>query len=616
MLDRYDSIEFDCVEYMASSGGLSCPDSDLRNAYNSANAFPQMDFNGGSTVVGAGEDAINGSVYDPIVQSMLDDPTPVALTITDYSFNSLNAFITVEIELEGDLPPGSDMKLRVAILEDDLLYSGTTYDHILRDMLPDVPLTIDTDGQVQTETINFNFSSAWVVANTRAVAFVQDDQDRTIYQSCNTRPTPDYSLRYYAVGARTVIGSGAYTFGETALFNTGLNPDTYTVSLDTSGLPADGSAYFEYDGTQYTTASISLAPGERALFNVVLDPGTGSEGSVVLTLHSDSGMASDRQLEYKMISSDTDVLIVDDDGAFDYETLYFAPALAGTGKSHAIWNRSSTTVSGEELGNFDIVIWSCGFAFPTIDDTDRASLTEYLDGGGSLFITGQDIGWDLNDQGGAAADFYHDYLHATYVSDDTNDLTLDGVEGTFTEGLALNIGGGDGANNQEYPSDIDPRDELASEILTYTAGRNGGIMADTGVYRVVYLSFGFEAINNAADRAALMEGIIGFLAGDTSPVEGGNLPGAMTLLGNMPNPFNPQTEIIFTLAADTRVKLEVFDLRGRLVRTLEESLHPAGVNRVKWDGRTDEGREAPSGAYFYRLTGPEKALTDKMMLVR
>ena len=616
MLDRYDSVEFDCVEYMSSSGGLSCPDADARIAYIQCAGYPQLEFNGGSTISGAGLDAVNGSVYDPVVQGMLDDPTPVALTITDYAFSAASAFLTVRIELEGDLPVGSNMKLRVALVEDKLVYGGVSYQNILRDMLPDVPLTIDTAGMVQTETINFTWNPAWVAANFRAVAFVQDDLDRTVWQSCNTRPTPAYSLRYYAVGQRTVIGAGATTFGDVALFNTGLNADTYTVSLDLSGLPADGSAHFEYGGTQHTTASIGLAAGERAVFNVVVDPGTGYEGSVVLTLHSDSGQASDRQLVYKMISAGTDVLIVDDDGAYNYEDLYFAPALAGSGKSHAVWDRNSSAPTGEQLANFDIVVWGCGFAFPTIEASDRLALTEFLDGGGSLFITGQDIGWDLNDQGGAAAIWYRDYLHATFVSDDTNDLTLTGMAGTFTEGLALNLSGGDGANNQDYPSDIDPRAPYASTILAYDANRNGGIMVDTGVYKVVYLSFGFEAINNAADRAALMEGVIGFLSGVVSPVGESLLPGAMTLLGNAPNPFNPQTEINFTLATDTRVKLDVFDLRGRLVRTVADGLQPAGLHRIKWDGRDGEGREVPSGAYFYRLTGPDQVLTEKMMLVR
>ena len=52
MLDRYDSVEFDGVEMMASSGGLSCPDSDARISYYQISGFPTLKFNGGNTIFG------------------------------------------------------------------------------------------------------------------------------------------------------------------------------------------------------------------------------------------------------------------------------------------------------------------------------------------------------------------------------------------------------------------------------------------------------------------------------------------------------------------------------------------------------------------------------------
>ena len=601
---------------MASSGGLSCPDSDARMSYYQIGPIPALEWNGGNTMVGAGTAVMDGNIYDALIRSMMVMPTPVNLTITDFSVDVGSAFISVDIALEGDLPANATPKLRVALIEDNLLYDSEFYNHILRDVLPDVPLTINTAGQTQSATINFTMDPTWVAANFRATAFVQNDLDKEVMQSCNTLPTPDYSIRYYAGGARTVVGTAPYTFEVAGLFNAGQLADTYTVTLDTSGIPADGSAFFTYNGQELTSASIPLLPGERTLLTVTIDTGTGADGTAILNFHSDSGLIDDRSLEYKLIVAGADILLVDDDGGANFDSLYFLPALATTGKTTTVWDRSSTALSGEILRNFDLVVWNCGLAYPTVDASDQAAIAEYLDNGGNLFISGQDIGWELYDQGGANVVFYNNYLHATYVNDDTNDMTLDGVPGTFTEGLALNISGGDGANNQAYPSDIDPRGSFASAILTYSASQNGAIMADTGVHRVVYLAFGYEGINNATDRATLMQGIIGFLAGSASPAGEINLPDFMTLLGNTPNPFNPQTTISFSLIADARVKLEVYDLRGSLVRTLEDGLMPAGMNTVKWDGKDNAGRDAPSGAYYYRLTGPQEKLTDKMMLVR
>ncbi len=616
MLDSYDSIEFDTIEYLASSGGLSSPDSDARITYYGNNGLPHTVFNGGHMLVGGSTDMIDGSVFHPIVQSMLDDATPLKMTISSFSFDAMGGHITVDLELEGDLPNYSTSKLRVAILEDDLLYSSTYYHNVLRDMLHDQDLTISSTGETQQITIEFAPDGGWVVENLRMLAFVQDDSNKEVIQSCNTRPTPDYSSRYYVLGDRTQIQNGPVEFGESALFNTGALTDTYDISLDTSALPAGWSASFSYDGSDITDLTLPLDPGERALFNVTIDAATAAEGEVVLLFHSQSGQATDRRIVYKVISPDVKILLVDDDGGQDYESLYFKPALESVGQSYATWDRASTSLSSAVLDNFEAVVWQCGWAFPTVDADDQAALAAYLDGGGNLFITGQDIGWEMYDDGGASRTWYNNYLHANYISDDTNMLSLQGVaDDPITDGLGFNISGGDGANNQEYPSDIDPRDASASVILTYDATRNGGIKADTGVYKVVYLAFGYEAISTPEDREALMQGIIDWLLPGASPV-GDSMPAVTTMYGNVPNPFNPMTEISFSVGAASHVKLGVYDVKGRLVRQLDQGTLAAGQHSAFWNGMDNSGRALPSGTYFCRVEGAVQSGSVKMMLVR
>ena len=223
----------------------------------------------------------------------------------------------------------------------------------------------------------------------------------------------------------------------------------------------------------------------------------------------------------------------------------------------------------------------------------------------------------MNDIGGAAITWYHDYLHANFINDDTNDYTLDGVpDDPISDGLALTINGGDGANNQEFPSDIDPRVEYASTIFTYDTSRNGAIKADTGGYRVVYFAFGYEAINNPDDRAVVMQRIVDWLLPGSTGVGADLLPAPIALLGNVPNPFNPRTEIAFSLGAETRIELAIFDLQGRRLRVLESGLRAAGEHRVIWDGRDSAGRDLPSGTSFYRLEGAGQNQAHKMSLVR
>jgi len=84
-----------------------------------------------------------------------------------------------------------------------------------------------------------------------------------------------------------------------------------------------------------------------------------------------------------------------------------------------------------------------------------------------------------------------------------------------------------------------------------------------------------------------------------------------------PNPFNPTTTLAFELPAAESVILRVYDIQGRLVRTLlsGEGL-PEGRHEAVWDGRTDTGAPAPSGTYFYRVEAGVNAETGRMVLVK
>jgi hypothetical protein len=95
-------------------------------------------------------------------------------------------------------------------------------------------------------------------------------------------------------------------------------------------------------------------------------------------------------------------------------------------------------------------------------------------------------------------------------------------------------------------------------------------------------------------------------------------PAAATpeLLQNHPNPFNPATEISFTLPTHTRVTLTIYDVEGRRVRTLVDGALTSGTKRVAWDGRDAGGSTVSSGVYFCTLRTPESTVTRKMTLLK
>jgi WD40 repeat protein len=94
------------------------------------------------------------------------------------------------------------------------------------------------------------------------------------------------------------------------------------------------------------------------------------------------------------------------------------------------------------------------------------------------------------------------------------------------------------------------------------------------------------------------------------------LPERVTLAQNYPNPFNPSTNIRFGLPNAGWVRLDIYDVLGRRVRTLINGQFDVGYHTAHWDGRTDDGHEAGSGVYYTRLNINDSRVTKKMLLVR
>ena len=95
-----------------------------------------------------------------------------------------------------------------------------------------------------------------------------------------------------------------------------------------------------------------------------------------------------------------------------------------------------------------------------------------------------------------------------------------------------------------------------------------------------------------------------------------SLPEGFNLAQNYPNPFNVTTGIEYTLAVESQVKLEVYDLVGRKVADLATGVQPAGNHQIIWDGQDSRGRVVASGVYFYRLTAGDRSMTRRMMLLK
>ena len=94
------------------------------------------------------------------------------------------------------------------------------------------------------------------------------------------------------------------------------------------------------------------------------------------------------------------------------------------------------------------------------------------------------------------------------------------------------------------------------------------------------------------------------------------IPTEFSLIQNYPNPFNPKTNIRFALPKDSFVKLNVYDVNGKLVDEIVNDYLQLGLHNIEWGGLDTYGREVSSGIYFYRIEASGYTKTYKMVFVK
>jgi hypothetical protein len=206
---------------------------------------------------------------------------------------------------------------------------------------------------------------------------------------------------------------------------------------------------------------------------------------------------------------------------------------------------------------------------------------------------------------------------------------------TFTiQGNSMNflIGGGN------FPTEcyVALKDANTNEVLYTETGRNSNEMDRRYwslipyVGRSVYIEmadlatgpFGHLCVDDIIESTdVVLTGVGGSGRSKKVPGTTGNSgrvdEGPTRLFPNTPNPFNPSTTIAFELGREAHARLDVYDARGALVRTLVDGKQPAGVRRVSWDGSDADNQALASGVYFYRLTVDGRTIaTRKMVLLK
>ncbi|MEM3445382.1 MAG: S8 family serine peptidase [Thermoplasmata archaeon] len=250
------------------------------------------------------------------------------------------------------------------------------------------------------------------------------------------------------------------------------------------------------------------------------------------------------------------ILLVDDDSGVNLDQ-YYSNAIESKGWLFGYWEFKSQGVPNiYAMGNFKAIVWHTSECYPQLGQNETNILKAYMDLGGNVFVSGQDIGWDIFENGGTASQqsFYTNYLHATYNRDVPTDSPIvlptqshiygqsgDPISDAYTAGLQIK----DNMNYGFYPDDITNNGgsvTFQQDTFNYfgqVSGKTDAGIRYEGNYRMVYFSFAFEDIQDANARADIMDKVLMFLTGTThpsvtviSPNGGENVSGTVTITWN------------------------------------------------------------------------------------
>jgi hypothetical protein len=261
-------------------------------------------------------------------------------------------------------------------------------------------------------------------------------------------------------------------------------------------------------------------------------------------------------------------------------------------------------------------------------DAEATRLTSFMDSGGDVYVEEPLFGTWYYLLGSAADTAMWNRFRCDYVqgnqSNTGNVLTLNGVDSSFvTTSMTFDYDYKDFPDH--YVGRVTPKaGSGAIQLWTDQTGFGRGVAysdQSTGSQRVMspVMIGGMTDGVSPSTRAEYMENILGYFGLLYPGIETDIAVGIsdVTLSQNSPNPFNPLTRISFVVPDDGAVtRLDVFDISGRLVKTLVYGEGISGRLETTWDGTDSYGNRVSSGTYFYRLSVDDMTVTRKMILLK
>ena len=314
-------------------------------------------------------------------------------------------------------------------------------------------------------------------------------------------------------------------------------------------------------------------------------------------------MAIAEHHEMVLLLGAPEVALVDDDGviggAGDYRS-YYADALSISNTVYSVWDVAQDGLPESRwLEDTPKVLWFTGDQETPLDVERIELLSNYFDNGGRVLLTGKDIGDEEAETESFLAEYFgaqvsQTSVNSAYVYGDTDHEIMENID-------RFSLASSQGANNQDTPDGLFAIEGGESlYIYPFLSNVSAGTSKQTSIFSSIFLGFGFEALapfsgNADTTRALILERMVAWLDLTATGIldEHLQLATRSAIVAAYPNPFNPEIKFSLDVIAGSRATIEIYDLAGSRVSTLD--LSGSGLHTWK------PGATLAGGLYIARL---------------
>ncbi len=594
---------------------FNIPENTNRTQYYGVNAVPKVFMRGNHW---SGSPA---SITWKQIEADAKDGSPVRIIVSESTAgNQRNVHVEIQCV---NTPPSGNWILHCAVIERNVNTStppgtnGETYfPNVFRKFIKGVGgtgLILPSVGQSKSYDFTYTLDPAWDPGEIAVVAFLQNPSSKEVLNSGSSyNPGFEY-LNAEAGNAKEVAAGGSANFTSHLINIAGAATDI-TIKL-TSDAPSDWSASYVFDGQSYTGEINKTIPDgfdADVELNVTVGQSKGI-GTYTISIESSNNPDFEPQSITYIVVSGVVTLVVNNDQPFangksyDWSGLYTDGLSEANAVDYGELNASDFAgiVNNGGLQSLKNVFFNVGWTTPPFTSEMVNALESFVNRGGNLFISGQDIAWaalDLSSPYRTLKNqlFVKRVLGADYVKD--GNLLNNAIFPEENDVIFGNVSSAslvDRYSNGMYPDEISISSDAANKahmIYYYDANKSKGAAIRTydGNYKTVYLGFGIEQVVQEDVRREIINISYEWFTGQIAGVEFDRKMAA--LIEAYPNPASDLLQ--FNLPEQVKeAVLKVFDLSGRLL--MQESLH---------SGESISLGTLASGIYLYELRNTEGSL--------